>query len=80
MAKTDFILTPKNIHRINSITFDTNKEGNLTAINVTAEVNFGTEGRDISMDILPKLTANQLKIAQGFYDGARKILEREILG
>ena len=76
MPKTE---TPLNIAPIGTLRFQVNGLGRLTALEVTAEVNYGTFGRTATVNVWPKLTAAQQAAAQAFYDKARALVEAEFL-
>jgi len=76
MAKT---LIAKNIANIGSIRFVADEAGNLTKIEVTCEVNYGTLGMTETIDLLPQLTTPQKKVAQNFYSNLKLKLEEVIL-
>jgi len=77
MPKT---LTAKNIASIGNIRFETDNAGNLTKVEVTCEVNYGTMGLNETIDLLPQLTAAQKTAAQNFYNNLKSKLEALILG
>ena len=77
MPKT---LIAKNIANINSIRFEADETGNLTKIEVTYEVNYGTMGMTETIDLLPQLTTSQKAAAKAFYGNLKSKLEAIILG
>ena len=77
MPKT---LIAKNIANINSIRFEADETGNLTKIEVTYEVNYGTMGMTETIDLLPQLTTSQKAAAKAFYDNLKSKLKAIILG
>ena len=77
MAKT---LIAKNIANISSIRFEADKTGNLTKIEVTCEVNYGTMGMTETIDLLPQITSSQKTAAKAFYGNLKSKLKAIILG
>ena len=77
MAKT---LIAKNIANIGSIRFVADEAGNLTKIEVTCEVNYGTLGLTETVDLLPQLTSPQKATARTFYNNLKSRLEAIVLG
>ncbi len=77
MAKT---LTAQNIANISNIRFGTDADGNLTKIEVSCEVNYGTMGINQMVDLLPELTATQKTAAKAFYDSLKTKLGKVLLG
>ena len=77
MAKT---LIAKNIANIDSVRFEVDGAGNLTKIEVSCEVDYGTMGLSETIDLLPELTAMQKITAKAFYNNLKTKLEKVILG
>jgi hypothetical protein len=78
MAKT---LTAKNIANIGEVRFSVDKNGNLTKLEVTCEVNYGIMGMTETLDILPHLTSpDEIGKAKALYKAIKRELERIYLG
>lgn len=65
----------KNIAAVNNINFVADAAGNLSAIKVSCEVNYGTFGQSEVVDMLPLLTATQAIRAKEFYQAIKAKLE-----
>jgi len=71
--------TAQDIVSIGNVQFVTDN-GTITAIQVTAEVNYGTMGMTEHANIWPQLTSIQRDKAQQFYDRLLVILNDEYIG
>ena len=67
--------TAQTIAGVQSIQFARDHDGNVTAINVNAEVNYGTFGLNESANIWPNLNTAQRGAAQQFYDKLIQVLD-----
>ena len=77
MAKT---YTAQKVANIENIRFGIDASGNLTLIEVSCEVDYGTMGLYETIDLLPELTAMQKITAKAFYNNLKTKLEKVILG
>ena len=68
-------LIAKNIAAIKGFSFSVDSQGRITNLVVNAEVNFGTESRDRSVDIWSDLTVAQKAAAQGIYDRMKSLMQ-----
>ena len=76
MPKT---LIAKNIAGIQNIAFSIDDAGKVTAINVACEVNFGEMGLSQTVDIWPSLTFAQKTAAQGFHNGLKAVITKQLI-
>ena len=60
--------------------FSVDNEGNITAMNVRSEVNYGTMGMTESIDIWKLLNDIQKSQMQKVYDKVAEVFNKEILG
>ena len=69
----------KNIASIQNIAFNIDDGGNVTAINVACDINFGKMGLSLTVDIWPSLTAAQKTAAQGFHNALKAIITKQLI-
>jgi hypothetical protein len=78
MAKA---FTAKNIASIGEVRFEVDRDGNLTKLEVTCEVNYGTFGVTETVDILPHLKSpDKVGKAEALYKAIKRELEKYYLG
>jgi hypothetical protein len=78
MAKT---FTAKNIASIGEVRFEVDKDDNLTKLEVTCEVNYGTFGMTETVNILPHLKSpDEVGKAEALYKAIKRELEKIYLG
>jgi len=71
------VYTAQSISTIGPITFVYDEAGNLTELNVTCEVNYGTFGMTETVNILPHLTSpDEVGKADALYKAIKRELER----
>jgi len=69
--------TAQSISAIGPITFVYDEAGNLTELNVTCEVNYGTFGLTETINILPHLTSpDEVGKADALYKAIKRELEK----
>jgi len=69
--------TAQNIANIGPITFVYDEAGNLTELNVTCEINYGTFGLTETVNILPHLTSpDEVGKADALYKAIKRELEK----
>ena len=69
----------KNIASIQNIAFSIDDAGKVTAIKVACEVNFGEMGLSQKVDIWPSLTLAQKIAAQGFHNGLKAVITKQLI-
>jgi hypothetical protein len=73
MPKT---LTAQNIASIGEVRFEVDEDGNLTKLEVTCEVNYGSMGMTETLDILPHLKSpDEIGKAEALYKAIKRELE-----
>lgn len=76
MPKT---FTAQNLRQIEGLSFKVDKQGRVTGLGATVEVNYGGFGRSETLDVFPRLSPTQQAAVQSLYEQISALLTAEFL-